>query len=145
MPYQRVHQKGVDQKDKTELDFFCLSAIFGHNVTHVLRQSLMLFSVFKQGTRLSKSSTTSRHTFPTAISHLFSMKVSFLMIYNDESSSLFRTTQARSKSLTLRYDISALFSLMKREKCIVNNNEWKIPNDNITCDSHLEETDYTGN
>ena len=34
---------------------------------------------------------------------------------------------------------------MKREKCIVNNVEWKIPNDNITHDSHLEETEYTGN
>ena len=51
----------------------------------------------------------------------------------------------RSKSLTLRNDISALFSLMKREKCIVNNVEWKIPNDNITHDSHLEETEYIGN
>ena len=38
-----------------------------------------------------------------------------------------------------------LFSLMKREKCIVNNFELKIPNDNITRDSHLEETEYTDN
>ena len=34
---------------------------------------------------------------------------------------------------------------MKREKCIVNKVEWKIPNDNIARDSHLEETEYTGN
>ena len=34
---------------------------------------------------------------------------------------------------------------MKREKCIVNNVEWKIPNDNIACDSHLEGTEYTSN
>ena len=37
----------------------------------------MSFSVFKQGTRLSKSSTTSRHTFSTAFLFLFSMKISF--------------------------------------------------------------------
>ena len=70
--------------------FLCLhlsAMIFGHNLTHVLRQSLTSFSVFKQGTRLSKSSTTSRQTFPTAISHLFSMKISVLMTYNDESAS----------------------------------------------------------
>ena len=51
---------------------------------------------------------------------------------------MIRTTQARSKSLTLRNVISAFFSLMKREKCIVNNVEWKIPNDNIAHDSDLE-------
>ena len=34
---------------------------------------------------------------------------------------------------------------MKREKCIVNNVEWKNPNDNIARHSHLEETEYTGN
>ena len=34
---------------------------------------------------------------------------------------------------------------MKREKCIVNNVEWKIPNDNIARDSHLEEMEYTDN
>ena len=34
---------------------------------------------------------------------------------------------------------------MKRKKCIVNNVEWRIPNDNIAQDSHLEETEYTGN
>ena len=67
------------------------------------------------------------------------------MIYNDESASLFRTTQTKSKSLTLRNDISAFFSLMKKEKCIVNDVEWEIRNDNIACDSHLEETEYTGN
>ena len=37
------------------------------------------------------------------------------------------------------------FSLMKREKCTVNKVEWKIPNDNIARDSHLEKTEYTGN
>ena len=37
------------------------------------------------------------------------------------------------------------FSLMKREKCIVNNDEWEIPNDNIASDSHSEEIEYTGN
>ena len=31
-----------------------------------------------------------------------------------------------------------LFSLVKREKCIVNNVEWTIPNDNIARGSHLE-------
>ena len=51
---------------------------------------------------------------------------------------MIRTTQAISKSLTLRNVISAFFSLMKREKCIVNNFEWKIPNDNIAHDSDLE-------
>ena len=109
------------------------------------RQDLTSFSVFKQGTRLSKSFTTSRHTFQTAISHLFSMKILVLVIYNKESASWFRTTQTRSKSLTLRNDISAFFSLMKREKCIVNNVKWKIRNDNIARDSHLEETEYDGN
>ena len=34
---------------------------------------------------------------------------------------------------------------MEREKCTVNNVEWKIPNHNIARDSHLEETEYTGN
>ena len=34
---------------------------------------------------------------------------------------------------------------MKREKCIVNNVEWKITNDNIARDCHLEETEYTSN
>ena len=38
-----------------------------------------------------------------------------------------------------------IFSLMTREKCIVNNVGWKIPNDNYSHDSHLEETEYTGN
>ena len=38
-----------------------------------------------------------------------------------------------------------LFSLMTRGKCIVNNVGWKIPNDNNSRDSHLEETEYTGN
>ena len=37
------------------------------------------------------------------------------------------------------------FSLMTREKCIVNNVGWKIPNDNYSRGSHLEETEYTGN
>ena len=50
-------------------------------------------------------------------------------------------SQTRSKSLTLRNDISAFFSLVKREKCIVNSVEWKVPNDNIAHDSHLEETE----
>ena len=62
--------------------FLCLhlslfSAIFGHNMTHVLRQSMMSFSVSKQGTRLPNPSTTSSYTFPTAISNLFSMKTYF--------------------------------------------------------------------
>ena len=79
MPNQRVRQKSVDKQDETEVDFLCLhlSAIFGHNVTHVLRQNLASFSVFTQGTRLPKPSTTSRHTFQTAISYLFSMKTYF--------------------------------------------------------------------
>ena len=79
MPYQRWHQKGVDKQDKTEVEFLCLhlSSIFGHNMTHVLGQSLTSFSVIKQGTRLSNYSATSRHTFPTAFSLLFSMKISF--------------------------------------------------------------------
>ena len=38
-----------------------------------------------------------------------------------------------------------IFSLMKREKCIVNNVGWKIPNDNYSRNSHLAETEYTGN
>ena len=39
------------------------------------------------------------------------------------------------------------FSFMTREKCIVglNNVGRKIPNDKHTHDSHLEETEYTGN
>ena len=34
---------------------------------------------------------------------------------------------------------------MKGEKCIVNNVERKIPNDNIARDSYLEEIEYTSN
>ena len=34
---------------------------------------------------------------------------------------------------------------MKSKNCIVNNVEWKIPIDNVARDSHLEETEYTGN
>ena len=88
-PTRGCTKRAQTNKIKQRWHFLCLhlSAIFGHNVTHVLRQSLTSFSVFKQGTRLSKSSTTSRHAFPTAISHLFSMKISFLMIYNGESAS----------------------------------------------------------
>ena len=37
------------------------------------------------------------------------------------------------------------FSLMTREKSIVNNVGWNIPNDNYSRNSHLEETVYTGN
>ena len=70
------HQKDVDKQDKTEVDFLFiyphLLSIFGHNVSHVLRQRLTSFSAFMQGTRLSKSST----TFPTAISHLFLFNLS---------------------------------------------------------------------
>ena len=72
-------------------------------------------------------------------------EITILMIYNVESASWFGTKQTKSESLTLRNDISAFFSLMKREKCIVNNVEWKILNENIARDSHLEETEYTGN
>ena len=54
-------------------------------------------------------------------------------------------TKTRSKSFTLRNDISAFVSLLTKEKCIVNNVWWKIPNDNYSRDSHLEEVEYTGN
>ena len=37
------------------------------------------------------------------------------------------------------------FSLITRQKCIVNNVGWKIPKDNNSRESHLEETVYTGN
>ena len=108
MPYQRVHQKGVDLKqDKTEVAFF----LFGHNVTHVLRQSLTSFSVFKQGTRLSKSPT-SRHTFPTRNLHID------LGLHKQEVSHLLSET-------------TFLGFFFVKEKCIVNNVEWKIQNDNI--------------
>ena len=62
MTYHGGHQKGVDNQIKQRWIFLCLhlSSIFGHNVTHALRQSLTLFTVFKQGTRLSKSFKTSR-------------------------------------------------------------------------------------
>ena len=37
------------------------------------------------------------------------------------------------------------FFFDEERKCIVNNFEWKILNDNIARDSQLEETEYTGN
>ena len=53
--------------------------------------------------------------------------------------------KTRSKSVSLRNVISDPFSLKMREKCIVNNVRWKIPNDNNARDSQFEETEYTGN
>ena len=38
------------------------------------------------------------------------------MIYNDESASLFRNTQTKSKPLTLRNDISAYFFFGEEKK-----------------------------
>ena len=55
------------------------------------------------------------------------------------------TAQTRSQSLNLINDISVIFSLMTREKSIVNNVGWKIPNGNNARESRLGETKYTGN
>ena len=49
-------------------------------------------------------------------------------------------THLTSETTCLHY-----FSLMTREKCIVNNVGWKIPNDNNSRGSLLEETEYTCN
>ena len=37
------------------------------------------------------------------------------------------------------------FFFNDKGKCIVSNVGWKIPNDNNSRDSHLEEMEYTGN
>ena len=141
MPNQRVLQKSVDKQDKIEVEFLCLhlSAIFGHNVTHVLRQSLTLLSVFTHKNFHNKQTHFSNGNFLL----IFNENI-FLIIYKGESASRFWTIQTRSKSFTLRNHISTFFSLMTREKCIVNNVRWKIPNDNYSRDSHLEQTEYTG-
>ena len=117
MPNQRAHQKNVDIQDKIEVDFLCLhlSAIFGHKVIHVLRQSLTSFSVFTQGTRLPQPSTRSRHTFPRAISYLFSMKTYFNNITANPHHD-FLIIQTRSKSFTLRKDSSAYLFFNDKRK-----------------------------
>ena len=110
----------------------------------MLRQNLTSFSVLKQGTRLSKSSTASRLPFPTAISHLFSMKISFLMIYITTNPHHDLGLHKQEVSLLLSETTFLLFFFDEERKCIVNNVEWEIPNDNIARDSNLEETEYTG-
>ena len=114
-----MHQKGVDQHDKTEVDFskcLHLSSIFGHNMTDVLRQRLTSFSAFKRGTVLSKTT-----IFPAAISQLSMIKKK--VIYPQKGHCCY-------------------FSLMTREKRIANNVGWEIPNGNNAHDSRLEETEY---
>ena len=37
------------------------------------------------------------------------------------------------------------FFFKNERKCIGKNVGWNISNDNNACDSHLEETEYTGN
>ena len=94
----------------------------------------VIFS-FKAGNQAEKNLPQQADTFPMAFSLLFSMKISFYSEIRRESASCFWTAQTRRKSVTLKNDISDSFSLKMREKCIVNNIGWKIPNDNNAGDS----------
>ena len=72
------------------------------------------------------------------------MKISFSNDITANSHSDFGLLKQEVSQLLSEKTFLLLFSLNMREKCIVNDVGWKIPNDINARDSHLEETEYTG-